>query len=29
MKQRSAIRNDLFAHEHHRSKIDTLSDPLS
>ena len=29
MKQRSAIKNDLFAAEHHRKKIDRLGDPLA
>lgn len=29
MKQRSAIKNDLFAAEHHRQKIDRLGDPLA
>jgi len=29
MKQRSAIKNDLFADEHHRQKIETLGDPLT
>lgn len=28
MKQRSAIKTDLFADEHHRRKIDSLGDPL-
>ena len=28
MKQRTAIKTDLFADEHHRKKIDTLGDPL-
>jgi CelD/BcsL family acetyltransferase involved in cellulose biosynthesis len=29
MKKRSAIRNDLFASEHHREKIDRIGDPLA
>lgn len=29
MKQRNAIKNDLFAADHHRQKIDRLGDPLS
>ena len=29
MKQRSAIKTDLFADEHHRKKIDSLGDPLA
>lgn len=29
MKQRNAIKTDLFADEHHRKKIDTLGDPLT
>jgi hypothetical protein len=28
MKQRSAIKNDLFAADHHRQKIDRLGHPL-
>jgi hypothetical protein len=29
MKQRNAIKNDLFAADHHRQKIDRLGDPLA
>ena len=29
MKKRSAIKNDLFASEHHREKIDRIGDPLA
>jgi IS5 family transposase len=28
MNTRSAIKNDLFAHDHHRQKVDKLGDPL-